>query len=804
MLVALSACEEPDAEELVRRARDYRETGDISASIIELKNALQQEPKNAPARFLLGQNYLTIRDLAGAEKEFLRARDYGMPADQLAEPLAAVWIGRRQFEKLLAEIRIPETASAAVKAALAIARGRAHQALGDLEDAKQEFDRALVQDPEHPVALVSLARIAMRLGDKAEIDESVARAFEVAPHDLNVLTLKGDHDFLRGDYAAAEVRYQVIVNAWPDSIVVRVALARAQIRQGKTDPARGHLDQVLARVKAHPQASYLRASLALEAKDYERAQLYSERALLTNPNHAPSLLIAGAASYLLNRLEQADRHLSGVLAQDPEHRLARRLHADTRYRIARARDGQASLVPLLDDSLDPNQLVTLVDPEARARAELEAGRAYLAGLLGAHPETVLIPRQTLAGDAGEVRSRLRAAVEQAPRNVQSLVRLARFEHETGNDAEAISLLETAVTAGPYMVVPRALLGQLHFYGRRPERTLQVIGVALRDHPEHPVLLGLKGLARLQAGRSRDAKLIFRSLVEIEPGAAQAQYLLALAYRDEGDLARYGERLEQVLRLDPAHFRATLESIRLTAQVGELRAARDQMDRLLLTAPEKLEALDLSGTIALLEGRTEAAIGLLRRAAERAPSATAALKLAYVQQRAGDSSASRATLTEWLQRSPGDIGVRLALANKHLATGEYGQARSLYIKIILLAPNNVVVLNNLAWVNLQLGDIESAQEGIERAHLLAPDDPRVIDTYGLALLRSGNADAAARALRRAARAMPDSPQVQAHLAQALVRQGEAAEAREILQRILKEHEGFPGQAEAQSLLRELRG
>ena len=346
--------------------------------------------------------------------------------------------------------------------------------------------------------------------------------------------------------------------------------------------------------------------------------------------------------------------------------------------------------------------------------------------------------------------------------------------------------------------------QLHFYGRRPEQTLQVIGVALRDHPEHPVLLGLKGLARLQAGRSRDAKLIFRSLVEIEPGAAEAQYLLALAYRDEGDLARYGERLEQVLRLDPAHFRATLESIRLTAQVGELRAARDQMDRLLLTAPEKLEALDLSGTIALLEGRTEAAIGLLRRAAERAPSATAALKLAYVQQRAGDSSASRATLTEWLQRSPGDIGVRLALANKHLATGEYGQARSLYIKIILLAPNNVVVLNNLAWVNLQLGDIESAQEGIERAHLLAPDDPRVIDTYGLVLLRSGNADAAARALRRAARAMPDSPQVQAHLAQALVRQGEAAEAREILQRILKEHEGFPGQAEAQSLLRELRG
>jgi len=101
-------------------------------------------------------------------------------------------------------------------------------------------------------------------------------------------------------------------------------------------------------------------------------------------------------------------------------------------------------------------------------------------------------------------------------------------------------------------------------------------------------------------------------------------------------------------------------------------------------------------------------------------------------------------------------------------------------------------------------LRTAREGIERAHLLAPDDPRVIDTYGLVQLRSGHADTAARALRRAASAMPDSPQVQAHLAQALVRQGETAEAREILQRILTEHEGFPGQAEARSLLRELGG
>ncbi len=773
LLTVLGACDQPDAEEFLRRARDYREQGDIAASIIELKNALQQEPKNAEARFLLGRNYLVIRDLAGAEKELLRAGQYGLPAEELAGPLAEVWMSQRQFEKVLTEIRIPESAPADSKASLAIARARARRALGDIEGAKQEFERALEQDPTRPLALVGLARIAMRRGDGAEVEASVARAFAAAPEDLNVLALKGDRDFLGGDYAAAEARYEAILAARPDSVVVRLALARTQIFQGKTGPAAGHLDRVLARVKAHPDASYLRATLALEAKDYEAARSYSEQVLLTNPNHGPSLLIAGAANYLLDRLEQAERHLTRVLAQDPENRLARRLDAATRLRLRRAKDGRPGSAPLLDDSLEPKALITLVDPKAKADAIRAAGRAYLAGLAAAYPEAVPKPRQASAGDAAA-------------------------------DAQAMSLLEDAVAADPYAVAPRALLGQRHLDDGRPEQTLQAIGVALRDHPEHPVLLGLKGLAQLQAGRPGAAKLTFLSLVEIDPGAARAQYLLALAYREAGDPARYGERLDRVLERDPGHFQATLERIRLMAQAGDLSAAGDRIDGLLKTAPGNAEALDLSATIALLAGATEAAIGLSRRVLERAPSATASLKLAYLQQRAGDGSGSRATLTAWLRTAPDSIGVRMALANKHLAAGEFESARSHYTKINLLAPNNVAVLNNLAWSSLQLGDIASALDEIERAHRLAPDDPRVIDTFGLVQLRAGNAEAAARALRRAAGGMPDSPQVQTHLAQALAQQGEAAEAREILQRILSVHEDFPGRAEAASLLGELGG
>ena len=804
LLIASSACDDPGAEAYIQRAEAYRQKGEISASIIELKNALQQEPRNARARYLLGRSYLAIRDLASAEKELLRAREYGTPPEELAEPLAEVWLTQRQFEKVLEQLRVDDVASAGAKATVSIAHGRAHLAFGDLEGAMHEFETALKHDPNRPVALVGLARIAMRQGDEPGVARAVARAIELAPEDLNVLALKGDHDFRRADYASAETHYRTVLEARPDSIAVRLALARSQIFLGKTEQAVTHLDTVLARAKAHPDASYLRASLALEAKDYATAMLYSERVLLTHPDHAPSRLIAGVASYVLGQLELAERYLSGVLADDPAHNLAKRLHAATRARLERAKSGGSALMPLLDDSGTPQQLITAVDTITIARGHFEAGRAYFAGHSAEHGDAILKEPKPGTPEIDEARSRLRSALQDAPRDVAMLARLANLESQGGNIEEADSLLEKAIAAEPYAIVPRALLGYLHLRSGRPAKALEVVRIALRDHPEHPVLLGLVGLAQLRGGQARGAKLTFRTLVDTRPDSAPARYLLALAYRDDGEMALYKERLEQVVALDPGHLRAKVGLARLMVQAGNLSAAGDQATEMLRIAPDDSRALDLSGVIALLQGRLEDAAALLQRAYARDPTTTAVLKLAYAQQRAGHGARSRRTLLRRLEDVPDDAGVRLVLANKFLSMGELEDAQVHYAKIVLLAPNNVVALNNLAWVSLQLGQTETALGYVERAHQLAPDDPRIADTFGLAQLRAGDAHVAVSTLRRAHSRAPESLNIQLHLAQALAKQGETAEAREVLRRILSGNAGFPEQTDAEALLRELGG
>ena len=266
LLLTLGACDDPTAEEFIRRSEDHRRNGDISASIIELKNALQKEPKNARARLLLGRAYLSVRDLASAEKELLRAREFGVALDSLAEPLTEIWLARQQYDKVLSQLDAKDMAAPKAKLAVLVAQGTARQAFGDLDRAKQDFAAALAQDSDSVMALVGLARIALQRGGGSEADAAVARAYELAPDDLNVLALKGDHDFRRGDYASAEAHYRKVHEARPDSVALRLALARTQIGQNKPEQAIPHLDFVLSRVKAHPDANYLRASLAVNAE----------------------------------------------------------------------------------------------------------------------------------------------------------------------------------------------------------------------------------------------------------------------------------------------------------------------------------------------------------------------------------------------------------------------------------------------------------------------------------------------------------------------------------------------------------
>ena len=80
----LTGCEKtaPDEIAAAQKSKDPKD------ALIHLKNAATADPKNAQARFLLGQQLMATHEIQAAAAEFKRALDLKYPPEELARPLA--------------------------------------------------------------------------------------------------------------------------------------------------------------------------------------------------------------------------------------------------------------------------------------------------------------------------------------------------------------------------------------------------------------------------------------------------------------------------------------------------------------------------------------------------------------------------------------------------------------------------------------------------------------------------------------------------------------------------------------------
>jgi Tfp pilus assembly protein PilF len=71
------------SEDYLREAENYLAKGEIQAAVIQLKNALQQDPDNVRARLRLGKIYLRAGQGRAAEKELSQARKLGAKPEEV-------------------------------------------------------------------------------------------------------------------------------------------------------------------------------------------------------------------------------------------------------------------------------------------------------------------------------------------------------------------------------------------------------------------------------------------------------------------------------------------------------------------------------------------------------------------------------------------------------------------------------------------------------------------------------------------------------------------------------------------------
>ena len=165
-----------------------------------------------------------------------------------------------------------------------------------------------------------------------------------------------------------------------------------------------------------------------------------------------------------------------------------------------------------------------------------------------------------------------------------------------------------------------------------------------------------------------------------------------------------------------------------------------------------------------------------------------------------SAADRAALEKQIAADPADPVALVRLAVMEERAGEFEKAAATYDKIIQQNPENARAAIRLAV--LDSTKLNQAAKGLEiakNAHALAPDDPYISETLGRLLFQARDYSHALSQLQAAARLLPGRPDLLHDLAWAYFSVGNVAEARASMQSALQATTPFDKRADAAQFL-----
>lgn len=332
--LALIACSEKSSDEShLENAKSYLINKQINESIIELKNAIRADGKNAEARFLLGKIYLSLGDGLAAVKELERAHQFKYFANKVLPLLARAYILTDSDTDVLALSDEAESLANEEKSQYLAYKTLAALRSEQTEEAKESAAVAQSIANRSLYSMLALAYLQLAENNYDEVKTLISRIFAIDAQQVDAVMLQGQVSMVSKDYEQAAISFKKYLNLQPRSGIVQLLLADALLKSGQDEEAEKYADAILVRIDSQPFAHYIKAMVAFNSKAFDKANEHAERALSANFNQANLRLVAGASAFYLKNWQQSHHHLTMVVKYLPKDHQARRMLAVTQLEL---------------------------------------------------------------------------------------------------------------------------------------------------------------------------------------------------------------------------------------------------------------------------------------------------------------------------------------------------------------------------------------------------------------------------------------------------------------------------------------
>jgi len=329
--------------------------------------------------------------------------------------------------------------------------------------------------------------------------------------------------------------------------------------------------------------------------------------------------------------------------------------------------------------------------------------------------------------------------------------------------------------------------------RKLERDFRLLGLELRDQPDHPFVLFNLGMTHADGGQHAEAIEFLRRGIRVadpkDSHLRKAYALLAASLQQIGRSREAQEECEAGLRLFPSDKELLFRRALLHQHFGRLRDAErsylrvleEREDRHFTSVDSGIAGFKARHNLAVVygeQGRHAEAADQWRHALGERPLYRVAWRGLFgaLLQHAGESEAEELAATML-----GDPGLRiegLILTGRlREFRGDYEGARRDLEAALSEAPDDLDALREVCRFIFERVGPESAGAHLARLAALDPSDASVHHNLGVVLRSTGQAEAAARSFRTSLDLRPDWPATVHQLAQ-LAREVEAHTSNEV--------------------------
>jgi cellulose synthase operon protein C len=734
----------------LQNAQQMLAHGNVAGAVIELRNAVRDNPENAVAHFDLGSIDLKLGDPIAAERELRQASDRGYNKSAVTPLLAEGYLMQGRYKDLLQSFTT-ENLPRDEQPRILVLRSLAYLALHDLPAAQASAAEAELVAPKFAEAPLASARVAIAEGNPALADQKIDRVLEIDPHQADALTLRGRMLVQKGDKAGALAAYNAAIAAAPLNIDARVQRANLLILTGQHDNAAADVDFVLAHSAKDPRALYLKAVLRADAGDFAGADAALEPISTILPQMPGGYYLLAITKFNLKQPEQAADALSHYQAYFPNDLGAKTLRAQ--IELSLRHPGNAI------------EILNKVNADGHATALTH---------------TLLGGAELMAGQPQQAAQNLQQAATLEPGNSAVLAELASAKMQMGDAAGAEGTLQRSLDASPteektseQLILAAIAAGDY----TRANSVLNNLRHQVGDSENVGLLSGLLKLAQFDIS---GAKSEYEAVLKQDPSAFQAKLGLARIAGMQGQGAEQQKLLTEVLEKDQGNRQALSGVVPVLVREQKFAQAQTILEAAHAATPADLSIISMLAAVDVRAGDSAKAIDLVDQAQKNgAPAAPLITLRSQIQMSAGDTNAAMASFRELLTLDPGNVDARRALAGLLVRQKNFESATAVLRDGLKSAPNNVALQQDIV--------MTAYGESGEKAALAAADDikkdasslPAARLLKGNFYMLTKNPQQAAAAYDTEFQAAP-SEQLANSTAGALMAAGQAAQARQMLQ------------------------